>query len=409
MAADRPLNGPPEQLVAEVADLTVRLDAVRPFNIGFPGATDMDFGPLAGLLGGRLLNNVGDPFVDGLGANHTKAWEREVINTVATLFRAPEAQRWGYVTSGGSEGNLYGLWLASSLHPDARVYFSDAAHPSVAKAARILDLAAIRIRTHPWGALDYDDLHDQVDQHRAHPAIVVATAGTTLCEAVDDVRAIRAVLDTAVVRRRYIHVDAALSGIPLALLDPQDRPGFDFADGADSISVSGHKFIGTTMPCGIVTARASHRARLAQYGSYVASPDTTIANSRNGHAVAMLWYALRTLGTDGLKRRAVASRESAAYLHDRLTRLGCPSHRYPWAFTVVLPTPPAAVTDRWVMPGVDGWSHVITMPGITRDQIDGFLDDLARALPTPLPRPQPAVTDAVDDWHDGGRALGEAA
>ncbi len=77
-----------------------------------------------------------------------------------------------------------------------------------------------------------------------------------MSEARDDIRAMRAILDDLATRERYIHCDGALSGGYAPFLDP--RPPFDFADGADSISISGHKFLGSPIPCGIVLARKVH-------------------------------------------------------------------------------------------------------------------------------------------------------
>src|SRR5258705_13486301 len=108
-------DNPLESVVAgELAAFTAALASSRQRNIGFPAATDLDFQPLAGLLSGYLLNNMGDPWVDGVWLHHTKHWEREVVRSVAELLRAPADNWWGYVTTGGSEGNLYGLHLARS-------------------------------------------------------------------------------------------------------------------------------------------------------------------------------------------------------------------------------------------------------------------------------------------------------
>jgi histidine decarboxylase len=367
---------------AELVTLSGRLEGALRFNIGFPGATDVDFTRLGGLLGGQLLNNVGDPWVDGIAVNHTKHLERTVVETIADLFRAPPEDRWGYVTTGGSEGNLYALRLAASLHPGGVVYVSDHAHPSVVKAASMVCLPHIRIRTSRLGLLDCDDLRAQINQRRDRPAIVVATAGTTMWEAVDDLHAIGQVLDELAVQRRFVHVDAALSGIPLALMDEEDRPGFDFADGADCISVSGHKFLGVPTPCGVVITRQSLRTQAAD-GGYVGSPDTTISGSRSGHTPLMLWYVLATLGVDGLRKRAEAARALAAYTHTRLVQLGWEAYRHPHAFTVVLKTPPPAVLARWVLVNVGGFSHLITMPGVSRAQVDEFVTDLAHTIDTP--------------------------
>jgi histidine decarboxylase len=362
----------------DARELAGAWDAARPFNIGFPGATDFDYAELSGVLSGQLLNNVGDPFVDGTAVNQTKWAEREVVGFLADLFRASSRDRvWGYVTSGGSEGNLYGLWVARSLYPDAVVYHSDAAHSSVDKAVSLLGMSSVRVRTDRWGQLDYADLTAEVRANRARPAVVVASIGTTMTEAVDDVRSIHAVLDDVAVRRRFVHADAALSGIPLALMEPGARFGFDFADGADCMTVSGHKFIGVPMPCGVVLIRRELRNRIAQAGRYTGSPDTTIAGSRNGHTPLMLWQRLSTLGVDGLRERAEVSRELAEYAHGRLVEIGWPCHRFEHAFTVLLRTPPESVRARWVLASTDGWSHLITMPGITRDQVDAFVDELA--------------------------------
>jgi histidine decarboxylase len=388
-----------EVIRRELAALTARLDAARGHNIGFPGATDLDLSPVLDAVGRLLLNNVGDPWVDGIGANHSKPFERAVVNVVADLLRAPTGDRWGYVTSGGSEGNLYGLRLAAQRHPDAVVYVSDAAHPSMAKAADLVGLAQVRIRTTSHGELDYRDLSMQVHQRRDRPVVIAATAGTTMTEAVDDLRRIATVLDDAAVRRRFVHVDAALSGLPLALVDPADRPGFDFADGADTISASGHKFLGIPSPCGVVVARNSLRVVEAG-GGYVGSPDSTISGSRSGHTPLMLWYALATLGLDGLRRRAEAARELAAHVQHDLVAMGWETFRHPHAFTVVMRTPPAQVLGKWVLVSVGGWSHVITMPGISREQVDEFLHDMHAAItaaPSMAPRRVgPARSAAAD-------------
>jgi histidine decarboxylase len=363
-------------IIADLDEFARALEEARQTNIGFPGATDFDYTALAPFFASHLLNNVGDPFADGTGTNHTKAMEREVVGFLADLLRAPANDRWGYVTTGASEGTLYALLLARALYPNGMTYVSDAAHYSVEKALDMLAMASITVRADDNGEVDYNDLASQVDRHRERPAIVVANVGTTMTEAVDDVRRINQILDAAAIRRRFVHADAALSGIPLALLPSDERPGFDFADGADSVIVSGHKFIGSPIPSGVVVVRASHRARLAQSIAYTGSPDTTITGSRSGHAPLIWWYAIRRHGVDGFRRRAEQAREIAAYAHRQLIRIGWDARRNTNAFTVVLRTPPASVTARWVLASSNGWSHIVCMPGVSRDQIDAFIADL---------------------------------
>jgi histidine decarboxylase len=214
------------------------------------------------------------------------------------------------------------------------------------------------------------------------PVVVVASVGTTMTEAVDDVRRIHAALAAAGVRSEalWVHADAALAGIPLALVDPATRPGFDIADGASSIVVSGHKFPGAPVPCAVLVVRDSARP-VAQdrLVTYTGTFDATVSGSRNGHAALMLWWALHTWGVDGLRRRAEDARALAAHTVRRLHGIGWPAWRHDHAFTVVLDRPPRTVLDRWPL-AVDGdRAHLVCMPGKTAEMVEQFVTDLDRA------------------------------
>ncbi|HET8660333.1 MAG TPA: histidine decarboxylase [Micromonosporaceae bacterium] len=367
-----------------LTDLHTSLIEARKFDIGFPGAVDLAFPDLAELLTTQLLNNVGDPYDLGHGRNHTKLVEQRVVETVANLLRAP-AGRWGYVTTGATEANLHALDEAWQRYPDTVIYTSTAAHYSVVKAARLLKLPLIIVRADKTGQMDYDDLAGQLDMRRERAAAIVATAGTTMTEAIDNVARIVATCDRLAVTRRRIHVDAALSGIPLALLPDQARPAFDFVAGATSMVVSGHKFLSTLMPCGILIYAQSPYTPVNGRVSYTGSADTTISGSRNGHTPLILWHVLQTLGVDGLRARAEASRKLAIYAHRQITKLGWPTRLNPHAFTVVLRTPPQAVRDKWVLPDDGQWSHIVCVPGVTAAQVDEFVADL-RTATTPASR-----------------------
>ncbi len=380
-AVDAALGGRPgADVTAELAALRRRLDDSMATNIGFPATTGFDYSALAPFFAGYMLNNLGDPYTDGAYPIHTKPMEREVVDSVADLFGAPADDRWGYVTSGATEGTEYALHLARTLHPDAVVYHSAAAHHSVTNVIGRLGMVSVAIRADALGEIDYDDLADQVDRYRIRPAIVIANIGTAVTEAVDDVAKIRDVLDRAAVHRRWIHGDAALAGLPLALLDPDDRPAIDFPAGIDSVVTSGHKFLGAPVPCAVVVVRNSHRQAHARFVTYTGSPDTTVANSRSGLAALVLWYALRTHGLDGLRQRAEQSRQLAAAAHEALREIGWPAHRHRHALTVSFPTPPAAVTGKWVLATHGANSLIVCMPGVTAAQIDAFVADLRAAI-----------------------------
>ncbi|HVI43457.1 MAG TPA: histidine decarboxylase [Chitinophaga sp.] len=344
--------------------------------LGYPVSKDFDYTPLMPFLA-YPLNNLGDPFVASTYSVGSREMEKYVVEFFARLFRAPEDDWWGYVTNGGSEGNLYGLYLARELYPKGMVYYSEATHYSVQKNLHLLDMPSIVIRTQPNGEIDYDDLQNTIRMNRHMPVIILANIGTTMTEARDDVGRIKSILKELAIRHHYIHADGALSGSYSAFLDP--RPAFDFQDGADSIAISGHKFIGSPIPCGVVVAKRSNRDRIARSVAYIGSMDTTITGSRNGHSPLFLWYAIRRLGLAGLKERAVHSLEMAAYTTSRLKEHDIPAWRNRDAITVVFPDPAPAIRRKWQLASEGGWSHIICMPNVHRQQIDQFISEMTTA------------------------------
>ena len=113
--------------------------------------------------------------------------------------------------------------------------------------------------------------------------------------------------------------------------------------------------------------------------------ETVVGGARNGHAALLLWYALRRLGTAGLRGRAEHARDLAEYLVRRLTELGWPTWRNPHGYTVLLKAPPAELANRWRLSIVDGWTRVSCLPGVTRDQVDRFLAELREGAAPRVP------------------------
>lgn len=342
--------------------------------MGYPVSKDFDFEELLPFLS-YPMNNLGDPFVASTYAVDSREMEREVIAFFASLFRANEDDWWGYVTNGGSEGNLYGLYLARELHPKAMVYYSESTHYSVQKNLHLLNMPNIVISAQANGEIDYHDLENTIAMNRQTPVIIMANIGTTMTEARDDIAKIKAILKKLAIKNYYIHADGALSGSYSAFIEP--RPAFDFADGADSIAISGHKFFGSPMPCGVVVVKKSNRNRIARSIDYIGSIDTTITGSRNGHSPLFLWYTLKKYGIEGLQKRAEHSLAIAAYALAKLQEIGIAAWRNPNAITVNFPEPDLAIRQKWQLASENGWSHIICMPNVQRAHIDELVRELS--------------------------------
>ena len=353
--------------------LEQELTTARDTFLGYPVSKDFDYSELNKFFQ-YPINNLGDPFEQGTYRVQTHEMEREVIAFFAKLFRANPKDFWGYVTNGGSESNLYGLYIARELFPKAMVYYSESTHYSVRKNIHLLNIPSIVIKSQENGEMDYEDFENTVRMNRHKPVIVLATFGTTMKEAKDDIGKIKGILSNLAIQDHYIHCDAALAGSFGPFMEP--RLPFDFMDGADSISISGHKFIGSPIPTGVLMAKRSNRDRIAKGISYIGSFDTTITGSRNGHSPLFLWYALKQLGVEGLQKRYLHSLSVAEYCEAELQKIGINAWRNPNAITVVLPKTPKSIKDKWQLATEGDISHVICMPNVTKTQIDEFIHDL---------------------------------
>lgn len=342
--------------------------------IGYPVATDYDYTELYPLLQ-FSINNVGDPFMES-NDMQCKSFEREVVSFYADFFNAPANNHWGYVTNGGSEGNLYALYLAREIYPNGIVFYSEATHYSVQKNLHLLNMKSIVIRSQPNGEMDYDDLSEMIHLNRQQPVIIMANIGTTMTEAKDSVPTILEKLNKYAIKSSYIHCDAALAGSYLPLLGASD---FDFSHGADSIAISGHKFFGSPITNGVVLVKKSYKEKIGRSINYIGTLDTTITGSRSGFNALIVWYAIQKMGKQGMLERTLTSLENAAYLRDQLNAMGVKAWSNPNALTVVMPRPSAEICKKWQLATDNEIAHVICMPGVSRAQLDEFIEDMHKS------------------------------
>jgi histidine decarboxylase len=360
--------------------------------IGYPCNGVFDYTPLFRFLQ-YPLNNIGDPYLPSNYHLNTHAFECEVLEIFQKLTDALPDSTWGYVTNGGTEGNHYGLFLARELLPGGLVYYSQDAHYSIDKILRCLNLRSIMIRSHPDGRMDLEDLRETLRIHRDIPPIVCATIGTTMKGAVDDIAGIQNIFRDLAIHRHYIHADAALGGMILPFVD--NPPPWNFKAGIDSIAISGHKMVGSPIPCGVVLAKKSHVDRIAQSVEYIDTLDTTLSGSRNGVTPLFLWYAFHTIGIEGFKQIIPACLEVADYAIAQLHQINRHPWRYPYSNTVVFDRPEPDVTRYWQLACQGALSHLIAMPHVTRGHIDRLVADIQAAEPIIL-LPAPSVMPACE-------------
>ena len=363
-----------QQLRLDVLFNTLQVEADH--FLGYPCTREFDYSSLYPFMN-MPLNNVGDPFIESRYHLNTHEYEREVIAFFTELLQAKKDNIWGYVTNGGTEGNMYGIYLAREIYPDGLLYYSETTHYSVPKILRMVHARNIMIKSQPNGEIDYQDLAETLHIHRDVPAIIFANIGTTMSGAVDNLDKIKLIMAGLAISQYYIHCDAALGGMILPFV--QNPQPFDFSAGIDSISISGHNMIGSPIPCGLALAKKNHVDRIARAVEYVGTFDTTVTGSRNAITPLFLWYAINTKGKSGFKEICQHCISIADYAIAQFNKIGIKAWRNPNSITVVFPRQAEDVLAKWQIAIQHDIAHIITMPHVKTSHIDRLIHDITLA------------------------------
>ena len=357
--------------------------------LSYPYNLDFDFGPLEGLLK-YSINNLGDPFIESNYGVHSREFEIGVLQWFARLWEISDEDCWGYITNCGTEGNLHGLLVGREVLPDGIMYASRESHYSVFKAARMYRMDAVKVDTLQTGEIDYEHLRRELTRNTGRPAVLNLNIGTTVKGAVDDLdRVLQVLTDCGYTEDKFfIHCDGALFGLMLPFVRDARRGAagdgvVTFRKPIGSVSVSGHKFVGVPMPCGVVMTRMRHVMKLSSDIEYLNSRDATIMGSRNGHAPIFMWHTLTRKGYDGMRDDVEACIANAQALKKMLEDVKVDVMLNELSSTVVFERPlEEAFVKKWQLACEGDIAHVVVMPNVTVPQLREFVDEyvLSRTL-----------------------------
>ena len=194
------------------------------------------------------------------------------------------------------------------------VYASSQSHSSVDKAALMAGFGRTYVRSVPVDerfSMRADALAQMVQSDIANgllPCAVVATTGSTATTACDPLAAIAKVAQE---HRLWMHVDAALAGSAMIL--PECRVLWDGVEGADSLVINPHKWLGASFDCSTYFVRdPEHLIRVMSTNpSYLRSAaDSQVKNFRDWgiplgrrFRALKLWFLIREQGVSGLQAR----------------------------------------------------------------------------------------------------------
>ena len=208
--------------------------------------------------------------------------ELEVISRFVENLDLPHDEYWGYITTGGTEGNLWGIREGFSNYPNGKLYFSNATHYSVIKGINIISNSSYEIIPSKEGKINCKKLINKIKQNyekNKSEAILLLNCGTTELGSIDDIEFIKTKLLELKIPH-YIHIDAALyGGIPHNQFNsPITQNSFFSKWKVDSISISLHKYLGIPKTNGILIARTQSNKKFIEY---IGQSDVTLCGSRD--------------------------------------------------------------------------------------------------------------------------------
>ena len=327
-------------------------------------------GELASVLGDYLSTGLG---VLGLSWQSSPALtelEEVVTDWVRQMVGLSDAWS-GVIQDTASTSTLIALLCArerasdyslarGGLQAEARpliVYVSAQSHSSVEKAALLAGFGRHNVRSLPTDeryALRPEALAAAIrtDIERGlTPCAVVATTGTTATTALDPVGAMA---DMANRHKLWLHVDAAMAGSAMIL--PECRWMWQGIEGADSLVLNAHKWLGAAFDCSLYYVRdPQHLVRVMSTNpSFLQSAvDDRVKNLRDwGIALGRrfralkLWCLIREQGVEGLQARLRRDLANAGWFAAQVQ--AAPGWR------VLAPVPLQTICVRHEPPGLDG-------------------------------------------------------
>jgi len=328
-----------------------------------------------------LCSNLGD---SGLFPG-SRRLEQDVVRKLLDLLNGRNGV--GFIVTGGTEANLLALlaarnWLDVS---NPEVLLPESAHFSFNKICNSLKLKPV------WAELDNADrvIPESVERGITDQTVaIVGTAGTAELGAVDPIARLSKI---ALAHGIPLHVDAALGGLVIPFLDPDEENAleFDFSlEGVKSVTVDPHKMGMSTVPSGGILFRDRGFLEYIKTETPYLSDKVqyTFVGTRSAASVAATWAVFESLGQEGFRKTVRRCIALTKLLAKSVRALGMKLVSEPTLNIVAFRTSNSKQTVEMLrkrgwfvsyVPRLDCMRLVI-MPHLRRQHIQAFLKDLSK-------------------------------
>ncbi|MFZ5438259.1 MAG: pyridoxal-dependent decarboxylase [Patescibacteria group bacterium] len=236
--------------------------------------------------------------------------EKKIIDYLVKLLKAKNKEMGGYLTSGGTEANIFAMWLGrNSLQKSIKtnqiiVLKTSLTHYSIEKATDLVGLnyTDISIDSKFWG-MSLKNLEETIKKEYKKGKkgfLIPLTLGYTITGSDDPIKEINNLINKLKNQYKEIKffcwIDAAFSGIVKPFLEENFTP-FSY-NNIQAFLTDFHKVMAVPYQSGIIIYRKNLIKNIENEVTYIGRKDTTLLGSRSGSSAIITWFTLISLGQD---------------------------------------------------------------------------------------------------------------
>ena len=268
--------------------------------------------------------NLGSWSDNAIQKYNTTQMEHEVIHNLIDLYHGSQEDLGGYITSGGTEGNIFCVWMGRTYleqHTNTSeicLLKTSLTHYSIRKAGQICNISQflLPLSKTEWN-IDLDGFRSSIKtfyKQGYRGFIVPLTLGYTSTGTCDNVEEITKEADNLKKTLKginfYFWVDAAFNG----LITPFAKHFQPFySKNIQALVVDFHKFGLVPYPAGIVLHRNKLTKLIENQIDYLWEKDTTLLGSRSGIPAISIWTMIHSLGKEGYRSFIKEQMENKEY------------------------------------------------------------------------------------------------
>ena len=237
--------------------------------------------------------------------------EVDLLRICAEEILKAKPNTWdGYMATGGTEGNIQGLWIQrnyfvnkfNSKFSEIALISSSDTHYSIDKAANLLGLDSytVDVDFNSRQILE-EDLSNTIKKAKLDGKkyfCCILNMGTTMFGSVDDIDCFSNLMDKLEVEYQ-IHIDGAFGGFIYPFTNPDSKLTFENMK-ITSFSLDAHKMLQAPYGSGIFLMRKGLLDLvMSSTANYVKGMDSTLCGSRSGANSIATWMILNSYGSEG--------------------------------------------------------------------------------------------------------------